>query len=100
VVSGAVGVLAIPLLLAAANQTGLSSSIVTVSLVLAVIYLVCIVGIWNWKRRAVYGMAAATIASNGYSILNGINPDRNLVQLVVQLAILYYLIHPRWEQFE
>ena len=83
-----------------ANTDNLFNSVVIVGVIIVAADLAFIYGIWNWKRWGVYGLAVATVLSNGFSILNGIRPETNLVQMVVQLVILYYLVHSRWDQFE
>ena len=100
-VSGVLAVIALLAILSLGAQTGnLGNGGIITGITIMLAYLIFIYGTWNWKRWGVFGLAVSTVLSNGFQILNGIRPETNLLQMVVQLAILYFLVHSRWEQFE
>jgi hypothetical protein len=63
-------------------------------------FIVSLVGIWNWKRWGVYGLAAVIILSSGVQQIVNYKPFENLAAMIVQLAILYVLVRGQWTAFE
>ncbi len=69
---------------------------------LGVLLLMVSVGlfaIWNWKRWGVYLVVVAIIFSIFVQV-GPVNPVRSYLAPIVQLAILYFLISPRWHIFK
>ena len=56
-------------------------------------------GIWNWKRWGVYTVAGALTISAVLSLISG-DALRGLVFPIIQFAIFFYLINPKWDYFD
>lgn len=56
-------------------------------------------GIWNWKRWGVYTVAGALAISAVFSLISG-DALRGLVFPIIQFAIFFYLINPKWDYFD
>jgi O-antigen ligase len=56
-------------------------------------------GIWNWKRWGVYTVAGALAISAVFSLILG-DALRGLVFPIIQFAIFFYLINPKWDYFD
>ena len=70
------------------------------SLVALVVVLVCVYGIYQWKRWGVYGLVATSFINLAFSVLAGIATATSCVSPFVQVAILWYLVHDKWDVFE
>lgn len=62
--------------------------------------LVCLWGIWQWKKWGVYGMAAIAIASPFIEGALGIATATDWLAPFIQLGILYFLVKDKWDYFE
>jgi uncharacterized membrane protein (DUF2068 family) len=67
--------------------------------VLIFINIVGLVGIWQWKRWGVYIVAFSSIASPIVELMFLQPTASDFIAPVIQLAILYFLVHDKWEDF-
>jgi len=65
---------------------------------LAAVNLVCVVGIWNWRKWGVYGIVATSIVALIINFLIGVPFFASLLGLV-GLVILWLLVQPKWPHF-
>jgi len=70
------------------------------SLVALVVVLVCDYGIYQWKRWGVYGLVATSFINLAISVMAGIATATSCVGPFVQLGILWYLVHDKWDVFD
>ena len=96
------GVLGIFLILGLADELGRRGMgfFYVVSLVALVAALVCVYGIYQWKRWGVYGLVATSFINLTVSVMAGIATATSCVSPFVQVAILWYLVHDKWDVFE
>ncbi len=62
--------------------------------------LVSVGGIWKWKQWGVYGAAAASIISPFVENSLGVATPSDWVAPIIQIAILYYLVKDKWDDFD
>lgn len=62
--------------------------------------LVCLWGIWEWKKWGVYGMAAIAIASPFVEGALGVATATDWIAPFIQIGILYFLIKDKWGYYE
>ena len=62
--------------------------------------LICVWGIWRWKRWAVYGIALTSIVSPfvEYAFFRADASD--VIAPFIQIAVLYFLVKDKWDDFE
>jgi hypothetical protein len=70
------------------------------SLAAIVVDLVCIYGIYQWKRWGVIGLVATSLINLAFTVMAGIATATTCVSPFVQIAILWYLVHDKWDVFE
>lgn len=69
-------------------------------IVAVIINLVCLYGIYNWKRWGVYGFVAADIIGLVVNVIAGSVTAATCVSPFVQLGILWYLVNDKWDAFD
>ena len=62
--------------------------------------LVCLGGIWNWKRWGVYGAALCSIVSPFVESAMGVANAQDWIAPIIQIAVLWYLVKDKWDDFE
>lgn len=68
---------------------------------IAIIFnLVCIYGIYNWKRWGVYGWVAGSLLSFVINVIAGTATTTTCVSPLVQMGILWYLVNDKWDVFD
>lgn len=66
----------------------------------SVLHIVFVVGIFDWRKWGVYGIVAIVIISPILQIIAGIATTRDYIAPFVQLGLLYYLIHDKWDYYD
>ena len=66
---------------------------------IAIVYLVCVIGMWMWKKWGFYGIVLLNIAGVVIHLMIGI-PFLWAVGGLVGLIILWILVNPVMNQFE
>lgn len=64
------------------------------------INLACLYGIYQWKRWGVYGFAAASILSLIVSLSGSTGTIRDLFTPLIQIGLLWFLVHDKWDYFK
>jgi hypothetical protein len=62
--------------------------------------LVSVWGIWKWKRWAVYAAAMCSIVSPFAESALKVADAQDWIAPFVQIAILYYLVKDKWDDFD
>ena len=65
-----------------------------------VVNLVCIYGIYNWKRWGVIGFIAATVIGLVLNMIGGTATASTCASPFVQFGILWYLLNDKWDEFD
>ncbi len=88
--------------LAAAGQPtiDLPSWYIPAQVVLIVITLVAIYGIFTWKKWGVYVLGATWVLSLIASLAGGQSVVTSLVVLVIEAALLWFVLRGKWALFE
>ena len=82
-----------------AQQRGIGT-LIYILIGASVLHVVFIVGIFDWRRWGVYGLIAIVIISAVLQIIAGVATTRDYVAPFVQLGLLYYLIHEKWDYYD
>ena len=69
-------------------------------IVAVIVNLACIYGIYQWKRWGVYGLIGASLVSLVLNVIGGTVIVTTFVSPFVQMAILWYLVHDKWDVFD
>jgi hypothetical protein len=78
------------------NQSG--QGLALIGIVLAVVSAVALVGIWLWRRMAVYLFGALAVVGIGINVWAGVPSWALLVRLVI-LGALVWCIKEKWAAF-
>lgn len=62
--------------------------------------LICLGGMWRWKKWGVYGAAAIMIASPFFEAMFSRLAISDCIAPFVQVGILYLLVMNRWSDFD
>ena len=66
----------------------------------SVLMIVCIGGIFDWRRWGVIGFVTMIIVSAVLQIIIGLATARDVIAPIVQLSLLYYLIQDKWHYYD
>jgi len=59
---------------------------------------IAVIGIWFWRKWGLWAYLACWTAAFGFSAFLGV-PFWSYLLLLSNVALLYVLLHPRWEHF-
>lgn len=82
-----------------AERQGIGA-VIYVLMGMSVLSLVCLYGIYEWKRWGVYGLAAISIISPFVEASLGVADASDCIAPFVQLGILAYLVNDKWMHFD
>src|SRR5579872_6901116 len=80
-------------------STGVSVVPIIISVIAIIVSIVGVYGAWNWKKWGIYLIVASSVISALGTVLNG-NIGSAVVSIVIELAILWYLLKDKWAAFE
>ena len=80
------------------GQLGLAQFFVVVAIVSGIAAVVCIWGLWNWKRWGYYGLIALQIIGGVLNLFGG--TPQYAVSSIVGLGILMYLMKDKTDYLE
>jgi hypothetical protein len=61
---------------------------------------ICLIGVWNWKRWGVYGIALTSCISPLIEVFFFRADVTDFIAPFVQIAILWYLVSGKWDAFD
>jgi hypothetical protein len=70
------------------------------SIAAIVVDLVCIYGIYQWKRWGVIGLVATSLISLALNVAGGTATATTCISPFVQMGILWYLVNDKWDVFD
>jgi hypothetical protein len=68
-------------------------------LALAAINILCVIGLFFWKKLGLYGFAATSVVALVINVIVGVPLTTSLVGLV-GIGILWALVQSKWDYFE
>ncbi len=100
-------VLAVTAAAAVAAAAGLSGSDIptlpVLPLIISIVGIIAVIagfwGAWTWKKWGIYVIGASFVISALGGLLGG-NASQAVVSLVIELAILWYVVKDKWALFE